>query len=214
MHPLRRTPLLECPVNGQNKAASTGVYFTTSQIGFGSANPKVAFTSNTVVNNVDGFYLKRKRASRWRRRAALTGSSTTPTRKSPRRAAHGFTGTLNGSMENNWWGCNCGTKHRGLRLSQWAAAWTFDPWIVLSGSAAPNTINPGGLFDCDRRHDAQLGYRGPGGHLAGYGGQLQRHKRHDESDLGHRASRALTIRSLLPATTCRQSPRSLSTINR
>ena len=55
----------------------------------------------------------------------------------------GFTGTLNGSMENNWWGCNAGPEQRGLRRRMGAGV-DFNPWIVLGVSASPSPIPPFG----------------------------------------------------------------------
>jgi Calx-beta domain/Right handed beta helix region/Domain of unknown function (DUF4214) len=131
-------------VDGQNKLNSTGVYFTTSQIGFGSGNPKVAFTSNTVVNNTDGFYLEAETgftletATSFNRIVGNTNSQVTQA------SGAGFAGTLNGSMENNWWGCNAGPNNAGCGTVVGGGV-DFNPWIVLGTSAAPNPIGPGGM---------------------------------------------------------------------
>ncbi len=45
-------------VDGQSRANATGVYLTTDQFGFGQGNNSVLFQSNTVRNNVDGFFLE------------------------------------------------------------------------------------------------------------------------------------------------------------
>ncbi len=48
-------------------------------------------------------------------------------------------------LENNWWGCNAGPGNAGCGIFTGAPAQTdFNPWIVLLGSATPNTIAPGG----------------------------------------------------------------------
>jgi autotransporter-associated beta strand protein len=126
-------------VDGQNKVNSTGVYFTTSQIAFGNGNPKVAFSSNTVVNNVDGFYLETangftlETAASFNRIVNNTNSAVTTSNL----------GTLNGSMENNWWGCNAGPNNLGCGNVVGSGV-DFDPWIVLGISASPGTIPPGG----------------------------------------------------------------------
>jgi hypothetical protein len=121
-------------VDGQNKANSTGVYFTTDQLGFGNGNPKVEFTSNTVVNNVDGFFMQTasgftlETAASFNRIVNNTTSAVTTSNL----------GTLNGSMENNWWGCNAGPSNVV------GSGVDFDPWLVLGISASPATIPPGG----------------------------------------------------------------------
>ena len=126
--------------DGQNKANSTGVYFTTSQIGFGSGNPKVEFTSNTVVNNTDGFYLEAETG--FTLETAISFNRIVGNTNSQATQAAG-TGTLNGSMENNWWGCNAGPNNAGCG-SVVGAGIDFDPWIVLGVSASPNPIPSGG----------------------------------------------------------------------
>ncbi len=126
-------------VDGQNKANSTGVYFTTDQLGFGNGNPKVEFTGNTVVNNVDGFFMQTasgftlETAASFNRIVNNTNSAVTTSNL----------GTLNGSLENNWWGCNAGPNNLGCG-NILGSGIDFDPWIVLGISASPGTIPPGG----------------------------------------------------------------------
>ncbi|MDT7605283.1 MAG: hypothetical protein QOF61_3280, partial [Acidobacteriota bacterium] len=46
-------------------------------------------------------------------------------------------------MENNWWGCNAGPGNTGCGTVNGTGA-DFNPWLVLSVNASPNTIVPGG----------------------------------------------------------------------
>ena len=130
--------------DGQNKANSTGVYFTTSQIGFGSGSPKIEFTSNTVVNNVDGFYLESETGFNLETAASFNRIVSNTNSQVTQASGGGFTGTLNGSMENNWWGCNAGPNNAGCGTVVGAGV-DFDPWIVLGVSASPNPTTPGGM---------------------------------------------------------------------
>jgi CSLREA domain-containing protein len=129
--------------DGQNKANSTGVYFTTSQIGFGSGSPKVEFTSNTVLNNVDGFYLEAETGFTLETAASFNRIVNNTNSQVTQASGGGFTGTLNGSMENNWWGCNAGPNNVGCGTVVGAGV-DFNPWIVLGISASPNPIPPFG----------------------------------------------------------------------
>lgn len=141
--------------DGQNKANSTGVYFTTSQIAFGSGNPKVKFFSNTVLNNVDGFYLEAETgftletAASFNRIVNNTGSQVT------QNTGAGFAGSVNGSIENNWWGCNAGPGNTGCGVVVGPGV-DFNPWIVLGISASPATIPPGGssTITADMTHNS------------------------------------------------------------
>ncbi|MDT7541848.1 MAG: hypothetical protein QOE33_1752 [Acidobacteriota bacterium] len=125
--------------DGQNKANSTGVYFTTSEFGFGSSDARVIFNSNTVKNNVDGFFLEDESgfaltvASSYNRIVNNSNSAVTTS----------GAGTLNATMENNWWGCNAGPNNTGCG-SIVGTGVDFNPWLVLSVSASPNPIAPGG----------------------------------------------------------------------
>ena len=47
------------------------------------------------------------------------------------------------SAENNWWGCNAGPG--GAGCSTVSGNVDFDPWLVLSVSAAPSSIGTGGM---------------------------------------------------------------------
>lgn len=142
-------------VDGQNKVNSTGVYFTTSQIALGSGNPKVKFTTNTVLNNADGFFLEAETgftletAASFNRIVNNTGSQAT------QNTGVGFAGTVNGSMENNWWGCNAGPGNAGCGVVIGAGI-DFNPWIVLGISASPGTISPGGIstITADMTHNS------------------------------------------------------------
>jgi hypothetical protein len=131
-------------VDGQNKANSTGVYFTTSQIGFGSGNPKVEFKSNTVVNNVDGFYLEAETGFTLETAASFNRIVNNTNSQVTQASGAGLTGTLNGSMENNWWGCNAGPNNVGCGPVVGSGV-DFNPWLVLGTSASPNPIAPGGM---------------------------------------------------------------------
>jgi hypothetical protein len=46
-------------------------------------------------------------------------------------------------LENNWWGCNAGPGNTGCGAVTGTGA-DFNPWFVLSASATPNVIVPGG----------------------------------------------------------------------
>jgi hypothetical protein len=129
--------------NGQHNPSSTGVYFTTSQIAFGSANTKVKFFSNTVLNNADGFYLEAETGFTLETAASFNRIIDNDFTAVTVASAPGFAGTLNGSMENNWWGCNAGPNNAGCGNIVGAGV-DFDPWIILGISASPATIPPGG----------------------------------------------------------------------
>jgi CSLREA domain-containing protein len=141
--------------DGQNKANSTGVYFSTNQLGFGSGDPKVEFKSNTVINNVDGFYLEAdtgftlETAASFNRIVGNTNSQVTQS------SGAGLTGTVIGSMENNWWGCNAGPNNAGCGTVVGAGV-DFNPWLVLTTSASPNPIGPGGTstVTADLKHNS------------------------------------------------------------
>ncbi|HEV7684333.1 MAG TPA: C25 family cysteine peptidase [Pyrinomonadaceae bacterium] len=141
--------------DGQHNPSSTGVYFTTSQIAFGSSNTKVKFFSNTVIHNADGFYLEAETGFTLETAASfnriIDNDSTAVTVAS----GGSFTGTLNGSMENNWWGCNAGPNNAGCGNIVGAGV-DFDPWIVLGISASPSTISPGGTstITADMTHNS------------------------------------------------------------
>jgi hypothetical protein len=51
-------------------------------------------------------------------------------------------GVLQATMENNWWGCNAGPGQTGCQTVDPAV--DFNPWLVLTVSASPNPIAPGG----------------------------------------------------------------------
>ena len=164
-------------VDGQNKVNSTGVYLTTDEFGFGQGNNLVEFKSNTVVNNLDGFYLEAKdstgaapisefnkppvavnvsepgymRASAKQASApdvALTLTANVSFNRIVNNTGSSVThannlGTLAGTFENNWFGCNAGPNNPGCGNVVGSGV-DFDPWIVLGISAAPSTIPPGG----------------------------------------------------------------------
>ncbi|HJR07106.1 MAG TPA: Calx-beta domain-containing protein [Pyrinomonadaceae bacterium] len=52
-------------------------------------------------------------------------------------------GTFNANLENNWWGCNAGPGNTGCGAVSGSP--DFTPWLVLTVSASPNTIMPGGM---------------------------------------------------------------------
>jgi hypothetical protein len=164
-------------VDGQNKANSTGVYLTTDQFGFGQGNNLVEFHGNTVVNNVDGFFLEAKDSSgnlparngaklplaanvsepgyhdaRTNQTSAPNVALTLTVNASFNRIVNnsnsGVTrsnnlGTLAGTFENNWWGCNAGPNNAGCGNVVGSGV-DFDPWIVLGVSASPASVSPGG----------------------------------------------------------------------
>ncbi|HSS20331.1 MAG TPA: C25 family cysteine peptidase [Pyrinomonadaceae bacterium] len=142
-------------VDGQNKANSTGVYFSTNQLGFGSGNPKVKFFSNTVVNNVDGFFLEAETGFTLETAASFNRIVNNTNSQVTQNTGVGFAGTLNGSMENNWWGCNAGPGNLGCGVVVGAGV-DFNPWIVLGISASPSTIPPGGssTITADMTHNS------------------------------------------------------------
>src|SRR6185503_12253820 len=135
-------------VDGQNKANSTGAYFTTSQIGFGSGNPKVEFTSNTVVNNTDGFYLEAETGFTLETAASFNRIVDNSNSQVTQASGAGFTGTLNGAMENNWWGCNAGPGNVDCGAIVGSGV-DFDPWLLLLATATPDTISPFGMSTLD-----------------------------------------------------------------
>jgi len=50
-------------VDGAHSAGSTGVYVTTSELGYGATNVNATFTGNQVLNNTNGFLLQDKTCS-------------------------------------------------------------------------------------------------------------------------------------------------------
>jgi hypothetical protein len=125
-------------VDGQNKANSIGAYISTTTFFFPSGNNKTSMARNTVTGNADGFYLE-----------AQTGFTLETAIEANR--IYGNTvgvetdasGTLNGSMENNWWGCNGGPNTAGCETAA-ASGTDFDPWVVLGVTASPSAIDEGG----------------------------------------------------------------------
>jgi hypothetical protein len=63
-------------------------------------------------------------------------------------------GILALNFENNWWGCNAGPNQTGCQTVDAAA--DFSPWLVLTVSASPNPITPGGssTITADLRHNS------------------------------------------------------------
>src|SRR5262249_51881439 len=131
-------------IDSQNRANSTGVWFSTDQLGFGFApSTRVTFNHNTVINNNDGFFLEVTTGATLDLNVAfnrIVNSSNSAVTVS---SAPGFAGTLNAGMENNWWGCNAGPNHTGCG-SVVGSGVDFNPWIVLGIDASPNSITPGG----------------------------------------------------------------------
>jgi hypothetical protein len=141
--------------DGQHNPSSTGVYFTTSQIAFGSANTKVKFFSNTVIHNADGFYLEPETGFTLETAASFNRIIDNDFTAVTVASGGSFAGTLNGSMENNWWGCNAGPNNPGCGGIVGAGV-DFDPWLVLGISASPSTISPGGTstITADMTHNS------------------------------------------------------------
>ncbi|MDQ1592641.1 MAG: hypothetical protein QOG71_3268 [Pyrinomonadaceae bacterium] len=76
-----------------------------------------------------------------------TGNSSTGVSKTG-------SGILVLNFENNWWGCNAGPNQTGCQTVDAAA--DFSPWLVLTVSASPNPIAPGGstTVTADLRHNS------------------------------------------------------------
>jgi hypothetical protein len=134
--------------DGQNKANSTGVYFTTDEFGFGSSDTRVTFESNTVKNNVDGFFLESEdtrtlNVSAAFNRVVNNSNSAVSVHDPSDPSPPGFHGVIDATMENNWWGCNAGPNNAGCG-SIVGAGVDFNTWLVLSVSASPNPITSGG----------------------------------------------------------------------
>jgi hypothetical protein len=146
--------------DGQNKANSTGVYLTTDQFGFGTADNRVTFNSNTVKNNVDGFYLEAETT----RTLTVAASYNRIINNSNSAVTSSVAGTMNATMENNWWGCNAGPNNTGCG-SVVGTGVDFDPWLVLSVSASPNPIAPGGTstITADMTHNSAAADTSAGG---------------------------------------------------
>ena len=53
------------------------------------------------------------------------------------------TGTV--SIENNWWGCNAGPSAAPCDLVAGVNAADFNPWLKLSLTANPTSVNTGGM---------------------------------------------------------------------
>src|SRR5947209_2164214 len=130
-------------IDGQNKANSTGVYFTTNEFGFGSSDIRVTFDNNTVLNNVDGFHLEAETGFTLNVAAKLNRIINNSNSQVIQASGSGFTGTLNGVMENNWWGCNAGPNNTGCGVVNGSGV-DFNPWIVLGVGASPGSLTLGG----------------------------------------------------------------------
>ena len=103
----------------------------------------MTFDSNTVRNNVDGFYLEAETGFTLNVAASVNRIINNSNSAVTQASGAGFTGTLNGVMENNWWGCNTGPNTAGCGVVTGAGV-DFNPWIVLGVSASPNPIAPFG----------------------------------------------------------------------
>jgi hypothetical protein len=125
-------------VNAQGKANSTGVILTTDQLGNGSGDAGITFNQNTVIANTTGVSLEAQDGFTLTVAAAFNRIVSTTT-------AYSSTvgGTLNATMENNWWGCNAGPGNAGCGAISGTGV-DFNPWILLGVSASPNPIGPGG----------------------------------------------------------------------
>jgi hypothetical protein len=131
-------------IDGQNRANSTGVYFSTDQLGFGFApDTRVTFNQNTVLNNSDGFFLEVSTGATLELNVAFNRVVNNSNSAVTVRNDVNFAGTLSAGMENNWWGCNAGPNHAGCGNVVGSGV-DFDPWIVLGIDASPSTITPGG----------------------------------------------------------------------
>ena len=146
---------------------------------------RVTFNSNTVLNNIDGFYLEPETGFTLDVTANFNRSRrTTPTLRCTQASGAGYTGTLNGAMENNWWGCNAGPNNAGCGAVVGAGV-DFNPWIVLKASATPGTINAfaTSTLTADMTYNSDNVV--PAGTLPQHAGELQRDQRHDVTDEWH-----------------------------
>jgi hypothetical protein len=85
---------------------------------------------------------------------------------------------INGTVTNNWWGCNGGPGASGCDtvLSGTGATNSFNPWLVLSVSANPTNVLPSGatLLTADLTHNSVSsgGFSVPNGTPVAFGGTL------------------------------------------
>ena len=118
-------------ITGAKEANGAGVYVTTDQLGFGFQNSSASFTSNTILNNVNGFLIDNS-----------NGATATATSNFNRIVGNttGFNNTTTTVQDatNNWWGCNAGPGAAGCDTVSNNV--TFNPWLTLSLSASPTSV--------------------------------------------------------------------------
>ena len=87
---------------------------------------------------------------------------------------------LDGTITNDWWGCNAGPGNPGCDTvffdQSGGGTSTFNPWLVLSISANPTQVDTGGTSDltADLTHnnDGNGGFSVPNGTPVTFGGTL------------------------------------------
>ncbi len=144
-------------VNGNKTALAAAGYTRIEGLNVTNASatsPNITFTDNTVSGFLRGIFHESPAVPTFNHNT-LTGNTTSIAVDA---AAGGLTGSFNRfvsetvainnagttslNLENNWWGCNTGPGTAGCGTATGPA--DFNPWLVLTGSANPTTINQGG----------------------------------------------------------------------
>ena len=121
-------------VSGATVTGSSG----TRGIEVVAAQGHAAVTSSTITGFATGVYLDnatggpQTSSGSFNRIVGNTAGATT-----------NGAGTFSANWENNWWGCNAGPNNTGC--GSVAGPIDFDPWLILTVTAAPTSVSPGGM---------------------------------------------------------------------
>jgi nitrous oxidase accessory protein NosD len=115
-------------------ANSVGALATTDQLGFGTGNVSVSFTSNRIVRFETGLFVDEANGGSVNATAnnnVIVGNTS------------GAAGAAVGGVvaQNNWWGCNSGPGFTGC--DPVSAAFNADPWLVNILTVTPDPIAAG-----------------------------------------------------------------------
>lgn len=152
---VRTTTFANNTVDGAGARASSGGtaggWFSTTTFYYGDYDNQVVLTGNTVTGFDEGIVTER-----------TGGMAMTTTANFNRIFGNGTgwgdQGTGGGTSDfvDNWWGCNGGPTTAGDGCDSATGIGDSDPWLVLSASATPSTINPGdpSAIGFDLTHDS------------------------------------------------------------
>ena len=135
-------------IYGGNEATISGSTFTGNKVTSGTGEGGAITAETFETGNGDGTFTMST--------SRIVGNS----------APAGGTGVYvvytNDTLTNNWWGCNGGPGASGcdtVSVDPNGGSATFNPWLVLSISASPNQILPGGTsnltIDLDHNSNGQ-----------------------------------------------------------